>query len=196
VLLPIALALGGCDTTTSPSNADSHLDAADLALFLSAADGSGADLGSSQTGSFEFERTRECPAGGSHSVSGTRSRIPNAETGIVAVSWTTVQTHTACAITRVRNGQDYTVVIDGSVTANGSATYRVPEAPGQARELLSYSNARNGSTTMTSGDRTRTCDVSVTESYNPETESFTVSGTICGREVSLTRTDRLKQRER
>jgi hypothetical protein len=43
---------------------------------------------------------------------------------------------------------------------------------------------------MTIGDRSRTCDIDIVETYDPEADTFTIEGPICGREVSVTREHR------
>jgi hypothetical protein len=165
-----------------------------FALFLSDADGTGDFFAVSDAivGQHTFERTRPCPDGGTHSVSGARNRSLDPATGVVSTSWTSVQSHDACAMTRFRGGRTVTVVIDGSVTAEGSATYLPPEGPGNARQLLSYHNVRTGSTTTTWGDRSRACEIDVTELYDSATDTFLISGTICGRDVAVVRERRDK----
>jgi hypothetical protein len=78
------------------------------------------------------------------------------------------------------------------VTAEGSATHQLPDSPGDRRQVLSYQNTRSGATTTTIGDRTRACEIHVTETYDAATDRFTVQGTICGREVNVTREHRLR----
>jgi hypothetical protein len=184
--------LTACDDSTGPEGDLSAAEAESVALFLSDADGTAAFLMAPDAlvGPHEVNRTRPCPAGGSHSVTGSRTRSLDEETRVVTTAWTTVQTHDDCTFTRSRRGQEVTVVIDGSVTAEGSATHQLPDAPGDRRQVLSYMNTRTGSITTTVGDRVRTCDIQVTESYDAATDTFTVSGTICGREIDVTREHR------
>ncbi|MEX1259213.1 MAG: hypothetical protein WEG36_16575 [Gemmatimonadota bacterium] len=186
--------LTACGDSTGPEGDITASAAESVALFLADADGTGAFLmvADGLNGPHTLDRTRPCPAGGSHSVTGSRTRTLDEETRIVSTSWTTVQTHDACTFTRRRGGEDVTVVIDGSVTAEGSATHQLPETPGDGRQVLSYQNTRTGAVTTTVGDRTRTCEINMTESYDPATDTFTVVGTICGREVNVTREHRFR----
>lgn len=188
-VLVAALTLAGCADSTAPDENLSANEAEAVALFLSDADGSGAFLLAPDfpVPGHDFERIRPCPEGGSHAVSGSRSREVDPESRIASSAWTTTQTHEACAHTRRIRGQEITVVIDGSVSAAGTATHLLPESPGTGRELLSYENIRSGSTTTTIGDRTRICEISITESYDPATDTFSITGSICGRDVSATR---------
>jgi hypothetical protein len=187
--------LTACDNSTGPEGGLELAAAESMALFLSDVDGTGSFLmvPDGLVGPHTLDRSRACPAGGSHTVTGSRNRSVDEETRIVSTSWTTVQTHDTCTFTRRHRGEDVTVVIDGSVTAEGSATHQLPTAPGDGgRQVLSYQNSRTGSTTTTIGDRTRTCVIDVTESYDADTDTFTVVGTICGREVNVTREHRFR----
>ena len=187
-----ALALTGCEEATAPEDEPlSELQAEAVATLLSDVDATGGDFygleSDARSGSYEFSRTASCPAGGSHGVSGSGTRSLDEASKVLSSTWTTIQTHDDCAVTRTRGDQSVTVVVDGSVTATGSASWQLPPERGQPRQILSFSNHRAGSTTATAGDRSRTCEVDVTESYDPATDTFTITGTICGREVNVTR---------
>jgi hypothetical protein len=140
------------------------------------------------TGTRDFASTTPCPAGGSVTVAGSGESSLDAEARIVNKSWSTTHTHDACAFEVTRRGDSYTVVTNGGMTASGTASYRLPDERGGPRTLLAYTARRTGSTTTTVGDRTRTCDVDITETYDPASGSFVISGTTCGQQVRVTRT--------
>jgi len=59
--------------------------------------------------------------------------------------------------------------------------------PGEGRELLAWANYRSGTTTTTVGSRQRSCEVSVVETFDAAAETFSMTGTICGRDVDVVR---------
>lgn len=192
VMVPLlaGLSLAGCEgSTTAPSTSLGDAEIEAMALFLSDADGSGGLLAMAEgpSGVGQFSHSRPCPGGGTRSVEGTRNRSGDAGTGIVNTEWTTTQIHDACVVMRRRGGRGIAAVIDGSVTALGAATFRIPETPSAGRELLAWANYRSGTTTTTVGDQQRTCEVSVVETFDPVTRAFTMTGTICGRDVDVVR---------
>jgi hypothetical protein len=194
--LVAGLAFTGCDGEgTGPDEEMTGARAEAIATFMLDIDvNDGGAYGMNMDprgGSHEFSRSAPCPAGGSHSVSGSRSSSLDTDTRVLSTTWSTTQTHDDCAITHSRRDQQVTVVIDGNITASGSASYQLPtDRPGHGRELLSYSSSRAGSTTTTAGDRTRVCEINVTETFDPATGAFTVTGTVCGRAVNVTRQPR------
>jgi len=185
-----AVCLAGCEgdsTAPSASLGDAEIEA--VALFLSDADGSGGLFSMSEgfAGSRDFSHTRPCPGGGTRSVEGTRSLSADSGTGVVNAEWTTTQSHDGCGVLRRRGEQRVAAVIDGSVTALGAAAFLPPESPGAGRELLAWANYRSGMTTTTVGDRQRSCEISVVETFDPASGTFSMTGTICGREVDIVR---------
>src|SRR5688572_13991383 len=191
--LAACVTLAACDDSTSPDDELSAASAAELAEFVTGLDASGgtaygmaSDPG--RTGTHTFTRSGPCPAGGTHGMSGSSTSSFNATTRVLSHNWTHTQTHDDCAVTHTRGDQQITVVLDGSVSVTGAATYELPATAGQPRKILTFSSTRKGSTTTTVGDKTRTCAIDVTETYDPATNTFTIKGTMCGREVNITRT--------
>lgn len=188
--LCVTLALGGCDAGTGPDDGDllSSEDVDALAGFMSDVDvlAVGA-MATTATGTRTYSRTAPCPAGGSVSASGSSESTRDDATRVVSTKWTHTQTQAACALTRTRGDKTLTAVIDGSVTANGSSSWRLPESRGGLPTLLSWNATKVGSTTTTVGDRKSTCDVNVTETYDSAKQTFTITGVMCGRQVSITR---------
>ena len=123
-----------------------------------------------------------CPphSGRPHSAHAARSRSDK-------LSLCSRTSHAACAITHTRGDKSVTAVVNGSITSTGTSSYQLPEKRGDGRALLTWAGKRAGSTTTTVGDRSNTCVVDVTETYDPATRTFTVVGSVCGRDVSGTR---------
>jgi len=192
----VGVLLTGCELGTEPSTPELSMDGAlEIAAFLADVEAL-ASVGvtlESRTGSHSFSRSAPCPAGGEVSVSGSGESVLNGATRVRTNSWSVTQTHAACAIFRERNDTVRVAVINGSVIASGTASYQLPEAPGGARTLLSYSATRSGSTTTSLEGRERVCAVDITETFDPATRSFAISGTICGRQVDLTRPEGAKR---
>jgi hypothetical protein len=185
------LTLAACDGTTGPDDdeisAASAEEVAEIVVGLDASGGAAYGMTSDpRTGSQTFNRTATCPAGGTHSMEGSSTSSYNATTRVLSHSWSHTQTHDACAHIQRRGDREVTVVLDGTLTVTGSASYELPETAGQGRKILAYSSNRTGSTKTTIGDRTRTCEIDVSETYDPDTGLFTITGTVCGREVNLT----------
>jgi hypothetical protein len=182
----------GCDGSTGPDSDD--LGAAnieDLATFVAGLDATGGAAygmtSDARTGSHNFNRSAPCPAGGTFSMTGSASSSVDPATRVLSTTWSHTQTHDDCAVTHHRrDGREVTSVLDGTVSVNGTASYQLPQTRGEEREILSYSSRRVGSTTTTVGDRTRTCEIDITQTYDPATGKFTVSGVMCGREVNVT----------
>jgi hypothetical protein len=195
----VVFVLSACDGTTTGPEDDAVSARADvIAMFLADFDASGG-VGyglhmDPRSGTRTFSMTSPCPAGGTRSVSGSSASTFDNVAHVLSTTWTTTQSQDACAFEHARRGQAVTVVIDGSVTAAGSASYQLPSERGAPRTLLSYSSTRQGSTTTTAGDQSRTCDVDVTESYDAATGTFTIKGVVCGRDVDVTRTPGQKAR--
>ena len=188
-----ALALSACQDGVEPVDEPlSAVQAEAVALFVSDVDATGGhNYGRStdaRSGTFEFSRSWDCPADGTHGVSGSGTKTLDGETRVLSTTWATTQTHDDCAVSRTRGDQQIMVVIDGTVTATGSATYQLPDEQGGERLILSFTSTRIGTTTTSARGRTRTCEIDLTETYDRESNAFTVTGSICGRDVDLTRT--------
>ena len=190
-LLAAASFLTGCEGTVDPKAGDdlSPEGAEAIASFLADVDAMtvGVNALAASSGGRTFTWSRACPAGGSVSVAGGSESTLDEDTRVVSTRWSTTQTHAACAIIHTRGDQSLTAVVNGSVTSTGTSSYQLPEKRGDGRALLTWAGKRAGSTTTTVGDRSNTCVVDVTETYDPATRTFTVVGSVCGRDVSGTR---------
>lgn len=190
-LLAAVSLLTACEGALEPNEADdlSPESAAAISSLLSDVDALSVGLNAlaAASGGRTFTRSKACPAGGTVTVSGGSESTLDEDTKVVSTRWSTTQTHAACAVTHTRGDKSVTAVVDGSVTSAGTASYQLPAKRGDGRTLLSWAGRRSGSTTTKVGDVSRTCVIDVTETYDPATKTFTVTGTICGRDVSGTR---------
>lgn len=190
--LGAVLSITACEGALEPDQAEALSPESADAISSLLADVDAAFTGLSAlaaaSGGRTFSLSKACPAGGTASVSGGSESTLDRDTRVVSTSWSATQTHAACAVTHTRGDKSVTVVLDGSVTSSGASTYQLPEKTGDGRTLLSWSAKRAGTTTTTVGERSRTCDVDVTDTYDAATKTFTLTGTVCGREVSRTRT--------
>ncbi len=192
VVLVSALVLAACQDASGPgeNGSLSREEAVMVASLVSdmGVAAVGLAVADPASGSRTFNRTLPCPGGGSMTFTASHDFSVNEATKVLTTQWTATHTHAACTSERERAGKTFTVVVDGSVTNAGTASYQLPANRGEPRVLLSWSATRTGSTTTTVGDRSRTCEINVTESFDPATKTFTLTGTVCGREVSRTRT--------
>ncbi len=182
--------LSGCEGTLDPGEPElTSDDAAAIAGFLSDVDLLSVGLAtlSATTGTRTLSRTAPCPAGGSVSVSGSSESTKNDETRVVSTRWTTTKASVACAISHTRGDKTATAVVDGSVTTSGTSSYQLPETRDGQRTLLSWTSATVGSTTTKVGDMTATCAVDIKQTWDPVKQLFTIKGTMCGRQVDVTR---------
>jgi hypothetical protein len=190
--LTASLAMVGCgETGVGPGPEMSVDEAGAIATFLVDADATGGwaagAITAGTTTSNEFSRTVDCPAGGTRGVSGSGQSSFDPATRIASTSWSSIQFHDECTFVHQRGDRSVTVMIDGSIMVTGSATHLRPESRGEERVLLSYTSTRAGSTTTTVGDRSRTCEIDVTHTYDADSGSLHVVGVVCGREVDVTR---------
>lgn len=190
-LLAAASLLTACEGTVDPQPGDelSADGAAAIASFLADVDAMTVGLNAlaAASGGRTVTWSRNCPAGGSVSVSGGSESTLDEDTRVVSNRWSTTQTHAACAVIHTRGDKSVTAVMDGSVTSSGTSSYQLPEKRGEGRTLLTWDGKRAGATTTTVGDRSNTCVVDVSETYDAATKTFTVTGSVCGRDVSGTR---------
>jgi hypothetical protein len=184
--LVVAVA-SGCEDATGP---DDGLDLEALAAMALEADEltglliddvflgafAGGDIGVAAADPRPFSRTRECPAGGSLTVSGQIDRTRNGE-GTVEIDVTGAGTWAACA--RVR--RDLTVTVDGAFTFEAYRK-RVNGAP-----VGPQTSHKAGSFTWTRSDgKSGECSFDLTSTRNPDAGTRTLTGTMCGREIDRT----------
>ena len=136
----------------------------------------GSDLALAAVDPRPFSRTRNCPAGGTLTVAGQIDRTRNGE-GTVEIEVTGTGTWAACA--RARG--DRTLTIDGGFTFEAYRK-RVNGAP-----VGPQTSHKAGSFTWTRSDgQSGQCSFDLTSTRNPDAQTRTITGTMCGREINRT----------
>lgn len=200
VLTGVALSLGGCQSATGPAQAKvSHADAQAIADFVMGLDQTGpafptAGLSASMApagtstpawgGSFSFTATRDCPGGGTRSAQGQTTLSVDTVAHTATLKFTSTHAYDACVFTH----DTVTTQLDGSVTSKGETDFALTGSRWHWPQITSFSGSRTGSLTRTVNGNATTCDISLTSSYDASTHTLTVSGTVCGQQVSYTRT--------
>lgn len=192
VVLAVLTTLVACDdSATGPAD---DLDAEDAAFVMVEADamagalvfdllGVGPVLRAARGYEGEFDRSRDCPAGGTFSIQGSSSRT---EHGDGSVEWTLEATGEwdDCTHTRARGDRSVTTVIDGGfeLEAHRRHNGHVP--------IGNQTTTKSGSFTWTrtSGERSQQgeCSFDVTSVRNPDSRRVTITGEVCGREIDRT----------
>lgn len=198
------LVVAACSDGTGPVGDEESAGAAAIASFLLDHDMMGSAVrGMSfdpRTGTFTFTRTGPCPAGGTQSSNGTTTSALNATTKVLSVTWNTTMTHDDCAFTHTRGDRQVKTTINGQVAVTGSSTTQLPPDRTTPPKLLSHTSTTKGATTtttVTNGSTvTKTCEMDVTETYDPATNTYTMKGLVCGQQVTVTRTPRMPPRTR
>jgi hypothetical protein len=199
----LLLAIAACsDSSTGPSPSITQADANELAANMDAV----ATLGTSDIGlgaSFSivvapsgasssvstapttfnntFDVTRQCPKGGSVEFKGSITGTGDRTTHSLTVDASATRTDAKCAF-GARNGA--TIEVTGN--PNIAYTGHLNIVNGMPVGLQTQSH--EGSFTWVRGTDSGTCNIDVKSSYDPATRTLTVTGTVCGRDVSVTRT--------
>lgn len=125
---------------------------------------------------FNFNASDSCDGGGTVTVSGTiGGNIDDAGTGTLAIDITEVFTN--CRVTR--NTQEFIVSSDPNIELSGD--FRFENGAPVGNQQFGF----EGAFTWQSGERSGGCQVEFSATFNPTTESGTVSGKVCGHEVSV-----------
>jgi hypothetical protein len=140
--------------------------------------GTGSEVANLQ---FAIANTLPCPAGGTTVVTGSLDRTPNQSTRITSVAWNAAAVQHDCAFSK--DGRTWTFT-SGTVNATGNATFAFPAQPGGDPSMLTLSFTRSGSLTIFNGSQSRTCNVSLTTTYDASASTFSTTGTVCERQIS------------
>ncbi|MGH7477240.1 MAG: hypothetical protein ACRELD_13285 [Longimicrobiales bacterium] len=186
----VLLVAAACSDSTAPAEPLTDEEAALVAEYVadvhvdgppvSFATASSGEPSAAVTRSGSYEIVIECEGGGTITISGEHTANVDREAQTYSREWSASHVHSDCTFTR----RAHTITLDGSVVLEGSASGTFgPDGRGIDALLIT----RMGELTWTSSDRTRTCEIDLTTTYDPETRTFTTTGTICGREVSVTR---------
>lgn len=127
-----------------------------------------------------FDVTRTCAQGGSAENKGSAVTTFDRTSRSGTFQLNAVHTANACVHAR-RNGASVTITTQPNivVAANGSITNGVPGV---------YTMTHRGAFEWTAERGSGTCQVDITSSYDPATQTRKVSGTICNRTIDVTRT--------
>lgn len=200
ITAPLALATAACDGGATAPATDAELteaeaqaaaaewDAVAATLMASfgpvfSTAGAGEPSMESSTATSTFRRQHACPGGGTSTLAGQRTvtRDPAARTGSMQMAAT--RTDSACTV-HARGQQGGTLTIDGNpniqVTAQHAWSNAVP-GPHVHTQKGSFAWRRS---TGASG----TCSVDLSGTFTPATQTYTLTGTFCGRAVNVTRT--------
>lgn len=193
-----AVALVGCDDAVgttgglTPEEVAALADTVVVTTFtatseVAVADASTADLGgtglaAATSSTTEFVTTRDCPLGGQLLLEGIRERTWDREARTGSMDLQVTKTHQACV--RPFDEGDITITLNGADNIQVAAHHEF--AAGQRSGLQSMTMI-GAVDWVTSDDREGTCEIDVVASFDPETRTRTVTGTVCGQEIDHTR---------
>jgi phage baseplate assembly protein gpV len=198
----LLLAIAACDSSTGPSAGITQTDANKLAADIDGVSTLGTgDLGLGASFSLvvppggvsatvttapttfnnTFDVTRQCPKGGSVEFAGSITGTGDRTTHSLTVDATATRTDTKCAFA-ARNGATI------EVTGNPNIAYKGHLNIVNGLPVGLQTQSHEGSFKWVRGTESGTCDIKVSSSYDPTTHTLTVTGTVCGRDVSVTRT--------
>jgi len=193
-------ALGACKDSTGLSSVITQDDANDLAAAMDAMSALGTNdvgLGPSfsmnvpENGSAsvssapiaidnQFSVTKQCPQGGSVVIAGGTTGSGDRVTHDLSLHTVATKTDASCAF-QTRHGV-LTVSGNPNVAYDGSLNI----VAGQLSGLQTQTHI--GSFTWARNAASGTCDVNLASSYNPATQTATVTGTFCGLNINVSRT--------
>jgi hypothetical protein len=118
-----------------------------------------------------------CPDGGQMVVEG--SFAFTSEDQVFVHRWDQTMRQEDCAMTA--NGRS--VVANGAMHVFGEARFGQP-VDGTA-PILMQESGQTGTMTVTVDDKSFTCDYDLTHTYEPQSDDYRITGTICERAVDL-----------
>jgi hypothetical protein len=127
-----------------------------------------------------FSVTKECPRGGQVALAGTVVGTGDRETHSLTLDSDATRTDSDCAF-MTRHG---VLTLDG----NPNITYEGHLNIVNGALVGIQSQTHQGSFTWLRGGGSGTCDVNITSSFDPATNTATVVGTFCGFNVNATHT--------
>lgn len=193
-------ALAACKDSTGLSSVITQDDANDLAAAMDAMSAIGTNdvgLGPSfsmnvgENGSAsvsavpiaidnQFSVTKQCPEGGSVVIAGRTTGSGDRVTHDLSLHTVATKTDASCAF-QTRHGV-LTVSGNPNVAYDGNLNI----VGGQLSGLQTQTHI--GSFTWARNAASGTCDVNLASSFNPATQTATVTGTFCGMNVNVSRT--------
>jgi hypothetical protein len=127
-----------------------------------------------------FTNTHTCPAGGTVTISGTTIGTSDPVAHNLAVNTVATKTDASCAF----NSRRGLLTITGNPNVKLTSTIAVVAG----KPVGPQTQTHKGSFTWIRGTKSGTCDVDVTSVFNPTAGTFTVTGTMCGRTLNVSRT--------
>ena len=197
----LLLAIAACDSSTGPSAGITQADANKLAADIDGVSSLGtSDLGLGASFSIvvppagasasvstapttfnnNFDVTRQCPKGGTVEFAGSIGGTGDRTTHSLTVDANATRTDDKCAF-EARNRS-------AIITITGKLAYKGHLNIVNGLPVGLQTQSHEGSFNWVRGTESGTCDINVSSQYDPATKIFTVTGTICGRDVSVTRT--------
>jgi hypothetical protein len=193
-----AFALAACDGGSPTGGADAAMDRAEAQNAASAWDQVGAgvmdgfegpafnisvgDGPAAATASTEFTRTRQCPAGGTATVAGTRVVQHDPATNSGSMQLTATRTDAACTVNARRGDGTISITTTPSVVVTATQTWTAGQ-----RGVRTVTHEGSFGWERSTG-QSGTCAVDLTATFTPGTRTYTLNGTFCSHTVSVTRT--------
>lgn len=191
------LTLAACDGSPT-GGADASIDLAEAQNAANAWDAVGAQVvdgfagpafnlapggeAAAVTTTTEFSRTRECPAGGTATMQGTRVEQHDRATRTGSMQLTATRTDAACTMNARRGEGTISITSTPSVAVTSSQSWTAGQ-PGMRTTTHKGSFSWQRST-----GRSGTCTVDLTATFTPATHTYTLNGTFCNHTVNVTRT--------
>jgi hypothetical protein len=123
--------------------------------------------------------TRPCPAGGTITIAGTTTGTSDPVAHNLTVTSSLTRTEAACGM----NTQHGVVTLNGN--PNVAMTHSINVVAG--KPVGPQTSTQKGSFTWTRGTKTGTCNVDVTSTFDATAGTITVSGSMCGRAINISR---------
>ena len=131
-------------------------------------------------GPFNINQTVNCPGGGSIAISGSGNRAPHQQARETVVTWAPANSFTNCVFGSGTNS----ITLTGTLTGNGTMTWRWPAQMGGTPTMATFAVSRTGTLNLSKGANSQSCSVSLTTSG--QGDQFQTTGTICEHQVSTT----------
>lgn len=120
----------------------------------------------------------DCPAGGRIVIDGDQTRESDGDVSIV--TWDRSTTLEGCALAR----PDGTAIADGQMQNAGEVRFGPPV--NQHAPVIYHLATQRGSMTTTFRGASQTCEYDLVHTLDVDINRYRISGTVCGRELSLT----------
>jgi hypothetical protein len=126
-----------------------------------------------------FTRSHPCPAGGSVTVVGTSVGTSDILTHNLSLTTTATKTDSACAF----NSRRGLLTLSGNPNVTLVTTVNLVAGKPVGPQTQSH----KGSVTWMRGTKSGTCDIDLASTFDPAAGTITVTGTMCGHAVNVSR---------